>query len=392
MDKRRSLVSSTEVESEQGDGVTRRSFLKGVGALAVAGVSAQRLGGFDRLQSPAARPAAGPGTSKLVQVAGLYRDLDEQNFFRINDGVQYGAQLFGHQKAEPLIYSNSSTTEESVIAGAVSSLLPKQLLALNAWDNTEESALTISHLLAKKGYFVTQWNKPPKVFPWQIGPQWVAHIQFDSYGAEVKLISEVAKALGGKGGICYVQGLMTTTNAQQHWAGVQAALKAHPGLKLLAVDAGNWDEQTAFDLAQTWLSRYGTSVKAICSANDEMALGIQEAVSAVGRLGPRAGSKQVHITGADGTPAGVQNVAQGNWVATALFDSFWQGVVGAGLAYKAATGQINPSRLSHFHRAFNGPFYIITKANTAKYLHNFPNPKSYNFNNLWSLAQSPVTT
>jgi ribose transport system substrate-binding protein len=198
--------------------------------------------------------------------------------------------------------------------------------------------------------------------------------------------------MGYKGGIAYVQGLMTTTNAQQHWAGVQAALKKYPNVKLLAVEPGNWDEQTAFNLAQTWLSKYGTSLNAISSANDEMALGIQEAVRAVGRVGPASGKNQVFITGADGTPAGVQNVAQGNWVATALFDSFWQGVVGIGLAYKAAVGQINPNKLTHLQRAFNGPYYIITKANTAQYLHNFPNPKSYNFKNLWSLAQSQVTT
>jgi ribose transport system substrate-binding protein len=353
----------------------RRSFLYGVGGVTLLGLG---LRVPDALASALDAP-------KGVKLTGLYRDLNEENFFRINDGVQYGARLFANKSAQPLIYHNLSTTEQAVIQGALASLPAGWKLALNAWDNTEESALTIAHMLKNKGYFVTQWNKPAHVYPWQVGPQWVAHIQFDSYGAEVALMDQVAKQLNGKGGYCYVQGLMTTTNAQQHWLGVQKSIKKYPGLKLLDVQPGNWDRTTAFNLAQTWLTRYGSQVNAICSANDEMSLGILQAVRAAGRAG------QVAITGGDGVHEAVAAVKSGDFTATVQFDSYWQGVVGMGLAYKAATGQLKPGKLSHFQRAFNGPFYVVTKANANKYLKP-PNPLNYNFHNLWALARSRVTT
>jgi ribose transport system substrate-binding protein len=364
------------LEENLGQGrLNRRSFLYGVGGATLLGLG---LGVPEVYASSMKAP-------KGVKLAGLYRDLNEENFFRINDGVQEGAKLFGHKSAQPLIYHNSSTTEQAVIQGALASLPAGWNLALNAWDNTEESALTIAHMLKNKGYFVTQWNKPAHVYPWQVGPQWVSHIQFDSYNAEVQLVTQVAKALNGTGGFCYVQGLMTTTNAQQHWLGVQAALKKFPGLKLLDVQPGNWDRTTAFNLAQTWLTRYGSKVNAITSANDEMSLGILQAVRAAGRAG------QVKITGGDGVHEAVVAVKNGDFTATVQFDSYWQGVVGMAMAYKAATGQLNPNRLSHRQRAFNGPFYIVTKANADKYLQK-PNPKNYDFTNLWALARSRVTT
>jgi ribose transport system substrate-binding protein len=366
---------------QDANALTRKSFLKGLGGVAVAGVGGNVLAACG---SSSSSPASAASSSK-VKVAGLYRDLNEENFFRINDGVQYGAKLFGHTTAQPLIYHNDSSTEQTVIQGALTALQSGTKLALNAWDNTAESALTIANLMKTKGFFVTQWNKPPGALPWKVGPQWVAHIQFDSYHAEIDLIGQQAKALGGKGGICYVQGLMTTTNAQDHWRGVQAALKQHPGLSLLAVQPGNWDRPTAFNLAQTWLSRYGTKLNAISCANDDMALGVLQAVKAAGRAG------EVKITGGDGVHEAVEAVHNGTFVATAQFDSYWQGVVGTGIALQAATGKIDPNKLTHAQRAFNGPFYIITKQNAAKYL-NPPKPSDYNFDNLWALSQSPVTT
>jgi ribose transport system substrate-binding protein len=369
---------SEEPEGEQSQ-YSRGSFLlRGAGA----GAAVLGLSGLSDTALAAYR-AAGSRTAATLKLAGLYRDLNEENFFRIDSGVQYGAKLFANTTAQPLIYHNSSTTEQAVIQGALASLPSGGKLALNAWDNTAQSALTIAKLMKGKGSFVTQWNKPAHVFPWQVGPEWVAHIQFDSYNAELQLISEVSKALGGKGGFCYVQGLMTTTNAQDHWRGVQAALKRSPGLKLLDVQPGNWDRTTAFGLAQTWLSRYGKQVNAICSSNDDMSLGILQAVKAAGRAG------EVKITGGDGVHNAVQAVQNGDFTATVQFDSYWQGVVGIGIAYQAATGKIDPNKLTHKQRAFNGPFYLVTKATAGKYLQK-PNPKNYNFNDLWALAQSQV--
>ena len=373
--------SATEQPEGEPSQYSRGSFLRrgaGVGAAVVG------LGGLSDTALAAYRSASARTAAKAtVKLAGLYRDLNEENFFRIDSGVQYGAHLFAKTKAQPLIYLNSSTTEQAVIQGALAALPSGGKLALNAWDNTAQSALTIANLMKGKGYFVTQWNKPPNVYPWHVGPQWVSHIQFDSYGAELKLIGQVAKALGGKGGFCYIQGLMTTTNAQDHWRGVQAALKLHPGLKLLDVQPGNWDRTTAFGLAQTFLSRYGKQVNAICSSNDDMSLGVLQAVKAVGRAG------EVKITGGDGVHEAVLAVQSGDFVATAQFDSYWQGVVGMGMAYQAAIGKIDPNKLTHEQRAFNGPYYLITKETAAAHL-GAPNPKNYNFNNLWALAQSPV--
>src|SRR5581483_3464655 len=133
--------SNDAVEDEPSQ-YSRASFLRGLGA----GAAVLSFGGLSDTAMAAYRSHTA-ATAAKVKLAGLYRDLNEENFFRIDSGVQYGAKHFAKAKAQPLIYHNSSTTEEAVIQGALAALPSGGELALNAWDNTAQSALTIAKLM-----------------------------------------------------------------------------------------------------------------------------------------------------------------------------------------------------------------------------------------------------
>ena len=111
---------------------TRKTFIRrGVGSAAMLGLGGGLLAACgDATDSSGGNDNAAAGKTDQVKLAGLYRDLNEENFFRINDGVQYGAKHFANAKAQPLVYHNDSATERAVVQGALNALAPGEKLAL----------------------------------------------------------------------------------------------------------------------------------------------------------------------------------------------------------------------------------------------------------------------
>ncbi|MDI9635124.1 ABC transporter substrate-binding protein [Kamptonema cortianum] len=64
--------------------------------------------------------------------------------------------------------------------------------------------------------------------------------------------------------------------------GFQGVMKNHPNIKILDMQHGNWDRDTAYKLAQNLLVKY-PKVDAIWASDDDMALGIEKALKEAGR-------------------------------------------------------------------------------------------------------------
>ncbi|WP_111557596.1 ABC transporter substrate-binding protein [Paracoccus sediminilitoris] len=82
--------------------------------------------------------------------------------------------------------------------------------------------------------------------------------------------------------IVVMRGIASTVD-NERVAGFEAALDGS-GIEVLAMDHGNWNRDTAFNLMQDYLSRF-PEIDAVWAADDDMAVGALAAIEQAGREG-----------------------------------------------------------------------------------------------------------
>ncbi|MCQ8242218.1 sugar ABC transporter substrate-binding protein [Rhizosaccharibacter radicis] len=210
---------------------------------------------------------------------------------------------------------------------------------------------------------VTLWNRPEDIHPWDTYPDyWVAHTSFDGVMSGYQQAMALCKALGGKGQIAAIEGVPSTPPAYQRIRGLKKALAECPGLKLLDIQVGDWQETKAQDIARTWVAHYGTGLQGIFASNDAMARGAVAALKEKGLNG------KVLVTGSDGSNIALEMVKSGDMLVTIWNDPVLQGAISMSIAYAAAIGDIDPQKLTHAQRDFYLKEEPITKDNVDKYL------------------------
>jgi ribose transport system substrate-binding protein len=241
-----------------------------------------------------------------------------------------------------------------------------KVFALNVDPNDSSTTEAIVKAVTDAGgYVVTQWNKPDDLWPWDVGDNWVAHISFNGETSGKEVSQTLFDEMGGSGNIIALQGILDNVPAKQRFAGLQQALEENPDITLLADQTANWDRAEAFSVTQTLLSQYQGKVNGIWAANDNMALGAYEALTAAGLDGT------IPIVGFDAVPEAleaIQDSENTGYLATVSTDPWWQGGAGLSLAYQAATGELDVSELSHEQRAFYGSQTVVTGENVGDFL------------------------
>ncbi len=142
------------------------------------------------------------------------------------------------------------------------------------------------------------------------------------------LASQKLKA-GDQVGI--IEGVPTTTNAQQRTAGFKDAMDAAK-MKIVSVQSGNWEIDKGNAVAASMLNEY-PDLKALLAGNDSMALGAVSAVRAAGKAG------QVQVVGYDNINAIKPMLADGRVLATLDQAASQQAVYGIQAALKMVKGE-----------------------------------------------------
>ena len=135
-----------------------------------------------------------------------------------------------------------------------------------------------------------------------------------------------------------VEGVSTTTNAQQRTAGFKDAMAA-AGIKVVAVQSGDWELDKGNAVSAAMLNA-DPNLKALLCGNDNMALGAVSAVRAAGRAG------KVAVVGYDNIAAIKPMLADGRVVATVDQFAAKQAVFGIETALKAIREHQKQSALS----------------------------------------------
>ena len=142
------------------------------------------------------------------------------------------------------------------------------------------------------------------------------------------LANEKLKA-GDQVGI--IEGVPTTTNAQQRTAGFKDAMDAAQ-MKIVSVQSGNWEIDKGNAVAASMLNEY-PDLKALLAGNDSMALGAVSAVRAAGKTG------QVQVVGYDNINAIKPMLKDGRVLATLDQAASQQAVYGIQAALKMVKGE-----------------------------------------------------
>jgi len=142
-----------------------------------------------------------------------------------------------------------------------------------------------------------------------------------------RLVGEyLAKQLKAGDQVGIIEGVPTTTNAQQRTAGFKDAMDA-AGMKIVSTQSGNWEIDKGNAVASAMLNEY-PDLKALLAGNDSMALGAVSAVRAAGKAG------KVQVVGYDNINAIKPMLKDGRVLATADQFAAKQAVFGIQAALK----------------------------------------------------------
>lgn len=147
-----------------------------------------------------------------------------------------------------------------------------------------------------------------------------------------RLVGEyLAKQLKAGDEVGIIEGVSTTTNAQQRTAGFKDAMEAAQ-IKVVSLQSGDWEIDKGRKVASSMLSEY-PNIKALLAGNDSMAVGAVSAVRAAGKAG------KVQVVGYDNINAIKPMLKDGRVLATADQFAARQAVFGIETALNIIKGE-----------------------------------------------------
>lgn len=137
---------------------------------------------------------------------------------------------------------------------------------------------------------------------------------------------------------------------------VQTIRDAGIGMEKLDGGVANWERSQAAALARTYFEAYGEQIELIICNNDDMALGVIDAVEELG-------NGFTNIVGIDGTPQGLAAVEDGKMIGTVVIDAAAQADMVFRLALALGTGEsVSLDEIADAVMAGeNAPAYVLTE-------------------------------
>lgn len=351
-------------------------------ALVAATSLALLLTGCGAVSSGSAGDQGGPCAPDDVTLVQSGRGLDNEYYVAVDAGAKAFAESVGLRSRYQWIASDGDSSKQ---LSQIKSILAKggRCVVLNVDANESSIVPAIVKAAEQSGaWLVTQWNRPDGLTPEKSSAHWVAHMSVDGVPQGYDTAKALFEAMGGKGSIVALQGILDNPPAKERWAGLQKALEEYPDITLLDEQTAGWDRTKGQNVTQTFLTKYGDRIDGVWTANDSMALGALEAIKSAGKLG------KVPVSGIDGLAEAIENVQKPSlgYVATTQSTAAAQGAYGLAIGYAAATGKFDPAKEPAAHRSFYlKPLEPVTPDNAAS----VPSPtdtSSLSFDDPWAQA------
>ena len=115
----------------------------------------------------------------------------------------------------------------------------------------------------------------------------------------------IVDATGGEGKIVYITGRTGVSTAENRTVGFHQVVDQHPGLEIVAEQDGNYNRSDAMTIMEAILQA-NPEIDAVWCANDEMAGGVCQAISAANRQGILVGGANFQSDAYDRLMSGEQ--------------------------------------------------------------------------------------
>lgn len=361
--------------------ITRREFLRSsaaaMGALAAGSLAGGCVVPTTAPPTEAPEAAAVPEGPK-VWLGNSIRSLSNPYHAAWNVGGELFAEDMGLSDSYQVLLSEGDNTKQLDDIKALIAKAGKDVV-FNVDPNEASNAVPIAEICEEAGvYFITQWNKPEDLHPWDF-QYYVCHMAADDFSMGNECALAMFEALGGEGKVAHIHGMMGNTAAQGRFAGFQAALDEYPNIEFLEMQSADWDQTKAQNVVETWLAKY-PDINGIHCGGDMHALGAAAAIKAAqpDRLG------EILITGCAGDEPTTQAIIDGEVFATSGIDAKWQGGMGLSIPYHAYLGTFDPSQEPEEHREFYFGTTLVTKENAQKWMDEMVlGAPTYDWADLW---------
>ena len=183
--------------------------------------------------------------------------------------------------------------------------------------------------------------------------EFVTYVGSDDETIGYEITRYLVQSIGGKGKIVHIDGVPAAITAQNRKKGLERALKDSPGIELLASQPGNYRRLPAVQVFENLMQRFPVIDGVVC-ANDDMAVGVAEALAAAGRGG------KTKVVGIDAIPDGIAAIQAGKMQATADYSGHDQGYLATAAAIRSLRGEKMPKDISL-------PVAIVEKSNAQQW-------------------------
>jgi ribose transport system substrate-binding protein len=182
----------------------------------------------------------------------------------------------------------------------------------------------------------------------------VSYVGSDDETIGYELAKYLFRNLGGRGKVIHIEGVPAAITAQNRKKGFERALREHPQIELLASQPGNYRRLPAVQVMENLMQRF-PAIDAVFCANDDMAVGVVEALEAAGRGG------KTKVVGIDAIPDAAAAIAKGRMLASADYSGHDQGFLAVSAAVRSLRGERVPKEIAL-------PVVIVDKSNAQGWL------------------------
>jgi ABC-type sugar transport system substrate-binding protein len=254
-------VNSTMTQIKSRPRSLRRPALAGIAGILGLGLAACSSG----TSSSAAGPGATAGTGKATYTLGvMINDTTNPFLAAMGTALTQEATKLG-MKVDLENGGGDMSTEIS----DVSDLLAKHVNALVLTPSDPTAIVPAVRTANRAGVPVFDLNSA--ISP---GVQLITYIGDSDYQYGVAEGDMAAQAIGGKGNVAVLLGVLGDAPEVDRLAGIKAAFQKYPGIKIVTTQVDNWVNSTNLSDTQDLLSKYpkGT-LQAIIAQGPEMYVG-----------------------------------------------------------------------------------------------------------------------
>ncbi len=243
----------------------------------------------------------------VLMVEGMQEEAERQNGELVVLDAKNDAALQMNQ-IENLI----SQKVDSIIISPVNSDAAEPALEMCEAAGIPISAVNMTITTDQEYYYVG----PNEIQAGELAAQWC----IDHVGEDAK--------------VCIIQGPIGCSAQIFRDEGIFNVLDEHPGVEVLAIKPGDWNRNTAVTLTENWLTTYGDDIDAIISHDDDMGLGVVQALQSANKL-----DDVKVIACADAIEEACESVKAEEMAVTFFQDVFLEGELSLEMAAKLARGE-----------------------------------------------------